>query len=125
VLDDAADVVQGQVGQAGVLVTREQVLAVLPQRLVYVHAGAVVADERLGHEGRRLAVGVGHVVDHVLHLHGLVGAAHQGVELGADLALAGRGDLVWCTSTSTPISSSARHMAARMSLRLSTGGTGK
>ncbi len=31
----------------------------------------------------------------------------------------------WCTSTGTPQASSASTMAARMSLRLSTGGTGK
>ena len=31
----------------------------------------------------------------------------------------------WCTSTGTPICSSARHMAERMSCSESTGGTGK
>ena len=66
VLDDAADVPQAHVRQAGVLVAGEQRLAVLPDRLVHVHARAVVAEHRLGHEGGRLAVGVGHVVDHVL-----------------------------------------------------------
>jgi hypothetical protein len=61
----------------------------LPDRLVHVHAGAVVADQRLRHEGRGLAVGVGHVVDAVLEIWFFVGLADQRVELDADLALAG------------------------------------
>ena len=66
VLDDAADVVQRELRQAGVAVAGEQVLAVLPDRLVHVHARAVVADDRLGHEGRGLAVAVRDVLDDVL-----------------------------------------------------------
>jgi hypothetical protein len=94
VLDDAADVVQREVAQAGVAVAGEQVLAVLPDRLVHVHAAAVVADDGLGHEGGGLAVGVGHVVDHVLLQLHPVGALDQRAELGADLHLAGVGHLV-------------------------------
>ena len=45
VLDDAADVVERDLGQAAVLVAREQRLAVLLQGLVHVHAVAVVADD--------------------------------------------------------------------------------
>ena len=63
-LDDAADVEEGKLGQAGVAVTGEQVLAVLPDGLVDVHAGtAIVADDGLGHEGGGLAVLVGDVVN--------------------------------------------------------------
>ena len=36
-----------------------------PDRLMHVHARAVVAEHRLRHEGRRLAVNMRHVVDHV------------------------------------------------------------
>jgi hypothetical protein len=75
VLDDAADVVQGGLGQAGVAVAGKDVFAALADRLVHVHAGAVVADQGLGHEGRRLAVGVGHVVDAVLEDLHFVGLA--------------------------------------------------
>jgi hypothetical protein len=57
VLDDAADVEQREFRQAGIAVAGEQVLAVLPDRLVHVHARAVVADDRLRHERGRLAVG--------------------------------------------------------------------
>jgi len=56
VLDDAADVVQREIGEACVAVAGKEVLAGLPHRLVDVHAGAVVADDRLGHESRGLAV---------------------------------------------------------------------
>jgi hypothetical protein len=57
VLEQAADVPARHVGQAAVAeLVVEQRLAVLPQRLVAVHARAVVAEERLGHEGDGLAV---------------------------------------------------------------------
>jgi len=46
-LDDAADVIQRELGQSRVAVAGEQVLAVLPDRLVHMHAGAVVADDGL------------------------------------------------------------------------------
>ena len=88
-LDDAADVVQGELAQAGVTVAGEQVLAVLPDRLVDMHAGAVVADDGLGHEGGGLAVGGGGVVHDVLEHLRPVGTLGQARELGADLALAG------------------------------------
>ena len=94
VLDDAADVVQREVAQTGVAVTGEQVLAVLPDRLVHVHAAAVVADDGLGHEGGGLAVGVGHVVDHVLLQLHPVGALQQRGKTRADLHLAGVRHLV-------------------------------
>ena len=93
-LDDAADVVERHLGEAGVLVTRELVDPLLPEGLVHMHAAAVVAHHRLGHEGSGLAVGVSHVVDHVLHLLDLVGLLDQGVELDPDLVLAGVGHLV-------------------------------
>ncbi len=93
-VDDAADVVQGRLRQSAVAFAREQVRPGLRQRLVYVHAAAVVADQRLGHEGRGLAVAVGDVVDHVLEYQQLVGLAGQAVEAGADLALPGGRHLV-------------------------------
>ena len=80
--------------QAAVEIAGEQVLAALGQRLVHVHAAAVVADDRLGHEGDGLAVLVGDVLHHVLHGDQLVGLLHQRVELDADLALAGVGHFV-------------------------------
>src|SRR6266849_6989997 len=93
VLEDAGDVLQGGVGEIRVFVARERRLAALPDRLVAVHAGAVVAVDRFGHEGRGLAVDVGDLVDAVfVDLH-LVGHAHHGGELEAQLVLGGA-DLV-------------------------------
>ena len=80
VLDDAADVEQGGLRQARVRVAVEYVGVALGDALVHVHAVAVVANQRLGHEGGRFAVGVGDVVHTVLvDLH-FVGFAHQRVE---------------------------------------------
>ncbi len=93
-LDDPADVVQRELGQPRVAVAGEQVLAGLPHRLVDVHARPVVADDGLRHERRGLAVGVRGVVHGVLQHLDPVRALDQRLELGADLALAGVGDLV-------------------------------
>ena len=56
VLDDAADVIEAFLAEVGVFVAGHHRLAALPDRLVDVHARAVVAEDRLRHEGRRLAV---------------------------------------------------------------------
>ena len=94
VLDDATDVVERQFRQSRVAIAREKVLAVLPDRLVDVHAGTVVADDGLGHESGGLAVLVRDVVHHVLENLRPVRAAGQRREPGADLALSGGGDFV-------------------------------
>ena len=59
-----------------------------------VHARAVVAEQRLRHERRGLAVLPGDVLDHVLVGHDLVGHARQRPEAHVDLALAAGRDLV-------------------------------
>ena len=87
-LDDAADVVQGKVAQPSVAVTSKQVFTVFPDRLVHMHARAVVARIGLGHEGGCFAVGIRHVPDHVLEHLSPVGALHQGAKAGANLVLA-------------------------------------
>ncbi len=56
---------------------------------MHVHARAVVAVQRLGHEGRGTAIGVGDVVHAVLQGLDFVGLGHQGVELHADFVLTG------------------------------------
>ena len=59
-----------------------------------MHARAVVADDRLRHEGRRLAVGMRDVLDHVLLDLQPVGALNQRAELRAQFHLACRADFV-------------------------------
>ena len=93
--EQSADVPAGHVGQSRVAgLAEEQRLAALPQRLVAVHARAVVLEDRLRHERRRLARRVGDVLDDVLVEHELVGHAQQRVEAHVDLGLAGGADLV-------------------------------
>src|SRR5690606_9845238 len=94
VLDDAADVVQGVVRQTGVAIASKQVLAVLPDRLVYMHSRTVVACVRLGHEGSGFAVGVGNVMNDVLLQHRPVGALHQSAETCANLVLTSTSDFM-------------------------------
>ena len=59
-----------------------------------VHARAVVAEQRLRHEGDALAGRAGDVLDHVLVGHDLVGHAGEGRVAQVDLALPARGHLV-------------------------------
>ena len=94
-LQQATDVPTRQVRQAGVaLLVEEQRLAALPQRLVHVHTGPVVHEDRLGHERDRLAGGACDVLDDVLVEHQLVGHAQHRVEAHVDLGLARGADLV-------------------------------
>ena len=58
-----------------------------------MHAGAVVVEHRLGHEGRGLAVGAGDVADDVLVPLKVVRRFDERAELEVDLVL-GRGDFV-------------------------------
>jgi hypothetical protein len=90
-LEDAADVVETQLGEARVAVAGHQWLAILPDRLVGVHARAVVLEKGLGHEGRRHPVLARHLLHHVLVLEELVGHLDERLELHVDLGLtAGR-----------------------------------
>ena len=74
---DAADVIERRLRQIGVEIAGEGRPLAFPHRLVGVHAGAVIALDRLRHEGGRLAVLVRDIVDHVfVDLH-VVGGAHQ------------------------------------------------
>ena len=65
-LDNAADVVERQIGQAAVAIAAEQILAALEQGLVHMGAVTVVIDQRLRHESRRLPVAVCDVVHDIL-----------------------------------------------------------
>ncbi len=93
-LHDAADVVEGHLGEAAVTIAGEEVDTVFPQGLVAVHPGAVVAVERLRHEGDAFAVAESDVADDVLEP--LQGVTHgkQGVEAHVDFTLTAGGDFV-------------------------------
>ncbi|MNM48523.1 hypothetical protein D3C81_595090 [compost metagenome] len=76
--------------RAGFVFTGEQVVAgAVGQAQVHVHAGAGQVGERLGHEARLHAVGVGHALDQPLVAHGLV-HGRQGITVfEGDFNLAG------------------------------------
>ena len=59
-----------------------------------VHAGAVVAEERLGHEAGGLAVLLGDVLDDVFVNHHPVGGGDERAETIVNFGLAGGGDFV-------------------------------
>ena len=95
VVQDAANVPASDVRQAcvtGLIV--EQRLAVLPQRLVSVHARAVVASQRLRHKRDRLALFPGGVLDDVLEGLQIICSVQHRVELVVDFLLAASADLV-------------------------------
>ena len=94
-LEQATDVVTHRVAglRVAVLIV-EDGLAILPERLVRVHAGAVVTKERLGHERRRLAVLMGYRLDDVLVDLDGVTYGHHGAVVESDLGLSRRGHLV-------------------------------
>ena len=95
VLEQAADVVAGRLRQQRVaLGVVEEVRAVLPEALVGVHARAVVAEERLRHEGHDLAGPIGRLADDVLVLEDLVGGLDERAVADVDLGLARPADLV-------------------------------
>ena len=94
-LQDSADVPTRGLRQIGIgAFTEEQRLATLPQALVDVHAGAVVVEDRLGHEGGCLAVLLRHVAHDVLVRHDVVRSLDQFGEFHAELVLSGTGHLV-------------------------------
>ena len=59
-----------------------------------MHAGAVIAEERLGHESDGLVVPLGHVADDVFVVLHVVGHLFQRRETNVDLGLAGGRDFV-------------------------------
>src|SRR5207244_4424229 len=95
VQQDAADVRAREGAQSGVArLVAEEGRALHPERLVAMHARPVVAEDRLRHERRRLAVPACDVLDHVLVGHHLVGHPGQRLEAQVDLALTAGRDLV-------------------------------
>ena len=96
-VQQATDVPTSEIGQTAVAVlVVEQRLAVLPQRLMAVHARTVVLEQRLRHEGRGVTGFPCHVLDHVLEQLHFVSSVLQGVELVVDLHLATGAHLMVC-----------------------------
>ena len=80
--------------------------------------------DRLGHEGRGLAIGLGDLLHDILvDLHA-VGGVRQRAEGQAEFVLGG-GHFVVVLVHGRPISSMVETISPRMSMALSTGATGK
>ena len=78
--NDAADVIEAGIREIRIFVAGEHRLAVFPQRLMHMHARAIVAIDGLRHEGRRLAIALRHLMDAVfvdLHLIGHLGQRRE------------------------------------------------
>ena len=80
-----------------------------------VHAAAVVAKERLGHEGDRLAVLIRHVADYVLVEHHVVGRLHERVVALINFALTAGGDFVMMAfDCEAALDHGRHHLAAKV-----------
>ena len=84
---NAGDVREANLRKIGILVPGESWFASLPDRLVAVHAGAVVAIDRFWHERRGLAVDLRNLLNAVFIDHQLVGHLRQRRELHAEFVL--------------------------------------
>ena len=78
----------------GVTVAGEERFAIFPKRHVGVHAGAVVAEERLRHERDGLVVLLRDVPDDVFVILHVVGHLLHRSETDVDFGLAGGGDFM-------------------------------
>ena len=90
-----------------------------------MHACAIVLEQRLGHEGRRLAVLVRNVLDEILVHHHAVAAQNHGAEADIDLLLTtGIGFVVMERGLETRIDHGLHHLGTDI-VHESWGGTGK
>src|SRR5210317_852679 len=87
VLHDTTDVVHGHLGEAAVTIAGKEVLTILPERLVTVHTGAVVTEDRFGHESDGLAICESDVLDDVLEPLKSITHAEQGIKAHIDFRL--------------------------------------
>ncbi len=114
-LEQAADVPAGGLGQVGVgALTEEQGLATFPQALVHVHAAAVIGKDRLWHERGGAAVFTGHVAHDVLVNHHVVRRADQIGELHAQLVLGGGHLVVVLLNRDSQVGHGEQHFAAHV-----------
>ena len=117
-LQDASDIVERGIRQIGIFVPGEDRGRALPDRLVSMHAGAIIAEDRLRHEAGGLAVGLCDVVDHIfVDLH-RVGGLHQRAELDAELVLGGAHLVVMLLGDDTHVGHHGEHLRAEILRRI-------
>ena len=89
-LQNTANIVEAVFRKVRITVTSESWLAVFPDRLVTVHARAIVAKNRLRHERGRFAKSVRHIVDRIFVDLKVISNRCECLELHAQLVLSGR-----------------------------------
>ena len=89
------DVVLGCLADLSVaLLVPKKIGVTFLQALMGVHPGAIIAEDRFGHEGGCFAVLSGYVADQIFVVHDAIGHLRQRRILHVDLALSGRAHLM-------------------------------
>jgi hypothetical protein len=105
--------------QTGIAITGEDRLLAFPDALMDVHARAVVAKERLGHEGRGHAALPRDTLHHIFVDHHIVGHARECGEAHVDLALtAGRHFMMVGLNRNAELLEQQHHFGARILERI-------
>ena len=116
---NASDIVETELRDTGIFLPCKQWLPVFPDALMRMHAGPVVPEDRLGHEGRGFAMPAGHVLDDVLVHHQFVRRLDQRTEADIDFRLARRRRLVMMLLNGNPdLLHLQDHLAADILLRI-------
>ena len=118
-LQDASDIVETELRNAGIFLPRKQGLPLFPDALVRMHAGTVVPKDRLGHKGGGFAMSAGHVLDDVLVHHQVIRRLDQRTEADIDFRLSCRRRLVVVLLDGNPdLLHLQDHLAADILLRI-------
>ena len=92
--ENAADIIQTELRDTGIVFPGKERFPIFPDALVRVHPRSGITEERLRHEGHRLAMSARYVFDDVLVQHHLVCGSQKGIKSDIDFGLTGRGCLV-------------------------------
>src|SRR6266568_824328 len=103
----------------------EQWLLALPQALVYVHTGAIVAKDGFGHECHGLPMLAGCILHDIFVEHDIVGGLQQRIKTDVDLRLPWTADFVMLRLDQHAQFFEGSAISLRMSCSVSLGATGK
>ena len=92
---ETADIIPAKLaGESIAFGIEEEVFAIFPDALMHMHAGAVILEERLGHESGGIAILHRHILADIFVKQGLIGLPGQGIKADAELGLSGSGHLM-------------------------------
>src|SRR5881398_3224763 len=84
---ETADVVASQLRKTRIAIAEEQGLLVLPEALMNVHTGAIIAEHGFGHECNSFAIFAGGVLGDILVEHNVICTLRQRTIAHVDLSL--------------------------------------